>query len=72
MKKLLLITVVAIGLAGCGATDRLALLENLKGCDRHYEGVVATASFGAPGISGTVKIDCKAQAPPAWSPVPTP
>jgi hypothetical protein len=48
-------------LAACSTPDRLAVLENLKGCDRHYEGVVMTSSFGTPGLSGKVTIDCKAQ-----------
>lgn len=68
MKRILALALAGVFLTACSSVDRLAVLENLKGCDRHYEGVVATASFGTPGLSGTVKIDCKAQVPAATTP----
>lgn len=50
-----------VGLTGCGTVGN-QVLENLQGCERHYDGVVS-AGLGA-GFSGSVKIDCAATAKP--------
>lgn len=48
---------LALTLAGCATPDRQAVLQNLQGCERHYNGVVSGGLAG-PGFSGSVRIDC--------------
>lgn len=55
-----LAAVAVLALGGCAGAGGAGqqVLQNLQGCERHYEGVVS-AGLGA-GFSGTVKIDCPA------------
>ena len=50
-----------LALAACETTGGLGerVLENLQGCERHYDGAVAGGLTGGQ-FSGTVKIDCPA------------
>lgn len=59
MKTTTLLTLAAAAatLAACATGDRKAVLDNLQGCERHYNGVVSGGIVGA-GFSGSVKIDC--------------
>jgi outer membrane lipoprotein SlyB len=61
MKTLIALAAVAaasLALGGCAGDAALqATFQHLEGCDRHY-----TGSFGTGIPSGTVQIDCKAQA----------
>lgn len=67
MRRTILMTTVsavalllAAGLGGCGSLGTLGpqVLDNLQGCERHYNGAVS-AGLGA-GFTGTVQIDCPA------------
>lgn len=63
MKTLIALAAVAaasLALGGCSTGGTVALqatFQHLETCDRHY-----TGSFGTGIPSGTVQIDCKAQA----------
>lgn len=48
---------VSFTMSGCASADTQAVLKNLQGCERHYNGVVSGGLAGA-GFSGSVKIDC--------------
>jgi len=56
-----------LGLAGCGTTGG-KILENLQGCERHYDGAVSGGILGIGGqFSGTVQVSCPVKAVPATS-----
>lgn len=46
-----------VALAGCSTSTAGAVLSNLQGCERHYDGVISGAIVGG-SFSGSVKIDC--------------
>ena len=51
---------LATSLSGC-ASQGAAVLNDLQGCDRHYEGAISPGNMVAPvTFIGSVKIDCKA------------
>ena len=64
MRTLLLAASSAVLLTGCNATVQNHILDNLEGCTRHYDGAV-NGSFTGAGFTGTVKVDCTPQTPPA-------
>lgn len=82
MKRALLMGAAAVAclalsacLSGCASTSTTKLLDNLQGCERHYDGAVAGSLTGG-SFSGTIKVDCKpgqgvAQVP-AVAPTPPP
>ena len=49
-----------------------AFLQNLQGCERHYNGVVRAGIVGS-GFDGSIRVDCKpsAAAPQTQDPQPT-
>jgi hypothetical protein len=58
MKALARCGVVAacLALSACQSTGA-QVLENLQGCERHYDGAVSGGLTGAQ-FSGTIKVDC--------------
>ena len=62
------LALAAVALSACGSTG-IKALENVAGCERHYEGVVQGGMLGG-GFSGQVKIDCAPPAPPERPPSP--
>jgi hypothetical protein len=66
----LAITLAVLAVTGCSSTGQKALLDDLHGCERHYNGVVAAGVIGGANFSGSVKIDCP-NAEPAKPPVST-
>lgn len=62
--KIILALAATLELAGCATADKAAILENLQGCERHYNGVVSAGVLGGAGFSGSVKIDCPSASPP--------
>jgi len=60
---LALAAVAALALGGCATNDKMAVLSNLQGCERHYNGAVSAGVMNA-GFTGTVQIDCPAHKPP--------
>jgi hypothetical protein len=65
--KILAVLALALALAGCATADTRAILDNLQGCERHYNGVVSAGLVGA-GFSGSVKIDCNSGTVPPPAP----
>lgn len=67
MTKELILKISAISLAAvalccfvlsaCSSTATTHMLDNLAGCERHYDGAVSGGMTGGQ-FSGTVKIDC--------------
>lgn len=55
-----LVILACLALAGCNTTTASAVLSNLQGCERHYDGVISGAVVGG-SFSGSVKIDCPAK-----------
>lgn len=55
--KLLAGAALACLLAGCNTTSQTKLLDNLQGCERHYDGAVSAGMTGGQ-FSGTIKVDC--------------
>jgi hypothetical protein len=49
----------AVALSGC-ASQGAAVLNDLQGCHRHYNGAVTAGIMGliAPNFTGSVDIDC--------------
>lgn len=43
--------------SACSSTATNHMLDNLAGCERHYDGAVSGGMTGGQ-FSGTVKIDC--------------
>jgi hypothetical protein len=68
---------VAVALAACGGcstANTQAILNNLQGCERHYNGTVAGGMTGGQ-FTGSVKIDCvppQTGAPQPSATTPTP
>lgn len=62
----ILAILLALSLTGCaamsGSNVGAAVLKNLEGCERHYDGTIS-AGMGA-AFSGSVKIDCAPVTPP--------
>jgi hypothetical protein len=58
----ILICALALSLSACATADRTAVLKNLEGCERHYQGAVSAGPLSA-GFTGTVRIDCGKTAP---------
>lgn len=61
MKRVLFLTAcvaAAVSLSACTNTGTAQLLDNLQGCERHYDGAVAGSLTGG-SFSGTIKVDCK-------------
>ncbi len=62
-----ILTALSIALAGCGGVVPMIgapgggagsqVLQNLQGCNRHYEGAIGA------GVTGSFRIDCPAQPP---------
>lgn len=50
--------VACLSLCSCNTTGTSQLLNNLQGCERHYDGAVAGSLTGG-SFSGTIKVDCK-------------
>lgn len=48
-------------LSACSTTTTTKMLDNLAGCERHYDGAVSGGMTGGQ-FSGTVKIDCSEKA----------
>lgn len=55
--KAFLAIALAVALSGC-TTGGQAILKNLEGCERHYDGVFAASLMGGQNFSGSAKIDC--------------
>lgn len=55
--KVILLLGVCFALSGC-TTGGQAILKNLEGCERHYDGVFAASLMGGQNFSGSAKIDC--------------
>ena len=80
MGRLLILAAAAVALSGCGTTGGKAILDNLQGCERHYNGVVSAGVMQPGSFSGSVKIDCPVHTPApltigdaiAAAPAPTP
>jgi hypothetical protein len=49
--------VACLSLSACASANTGKLLENLQGCERHYDGVVS-AGIANTGFSGSIKVDC--------------
>lgn len=67
----------AVALSACSTTTTGQMLNNLQGCERHYDGAVSAGMTGGQ-FSGTVKVDCVPEAakvgtivPAAASPSPS-
>lgn len=60
MKTIIVAAIAAASvlLTGCASGAGKAVLDNLQGCERHYNGVVAVGVLQAGSFSGSVKIDC--------------
>lgn len=61
MKRAILLAGAALSclaLSACNTTSTAKLLDNLQGCERHYDGAVAGSLTGG-SFSGTIKVDCK-------------
>jgi hypothetical protein len=58
MKALLTCGTLAacLSMSACQSTGA-QVLENLQGCERHYDGAVSGGLTGAQ-FSGTIKVDC--------------
>jgi len=74
-------TALAASLSACASASGAgaAVLNDLQGCDRHYEGAISPGNMMAPiTFIGSVKIDCKAGVttgvliPPTPKPAPAP
>lgn len=64
------VAVVALCVSFCGACNTTTtghILDNLNGCERHYDGAVSAGMTGGQ-FSGTVKVDCKSASPAAVTP----
>lgn len=55
--KTFLAIALAVALSGC-TTGGQAILKNIEGCERHYNGVFAAGVLGGANFSGSAKIDC--------------
>lgn len=56
--------VMLCALGGCNTTSTAHVLDNLQGCERHYEGIISAGVLTPSTLSGTVKIDCAPKAVP--------
>lgn len=63
LKSFLLIA-IAVALSAC-TTGGQAILKNIEGCERHYNGVFAASLLGGQNFSGSAKIDCDPKFAPA-------
>lgn len=71
MRSLIAGCILAAGaalLSACSTTTTGKMLDNLAGCERHYDGAVSGGMTGGQ-FSGTVKIDCAGAAPASAAPV---
>lgn len=63
MKRLVPLVLAAISLSGCAAFKDpqfgKLVLDDLKGCDRHYELIFGSGQVGG-AVNGSAKVDCKA------------
>jgi hypothetical protein len=55
--SLALIAAGALAMSACSTVTTTKVLDNLAGCERHYDGAIG-ASMAGGQFSGTVKIDC--------------
>lgn len=58
MRAALALVACAVGLSGCTTAQTGAILTDLQGCERHYNGAVGGGGLSAPTFTGTVQIDC--------------